>query len=213
MQHCTAHNPPSAEPYLCHASPVLFACTAVQRLTHTAPRQAAYMCTSGLYSCGAVCRLLTSFLCVLLLSSCMLQHLWTGPISNAPVEIIQGGRSVEVRPVGVTKGLAMQRILGYMGHIMGRQVGTAAGGGGAWETAAAGGGGAWETAAAGGGAGGGGARRGGERRQGQQEAPGLGGSMYMYREGREVWEARGVRKVRAAKQETGRGGPWLWCRR
>jgi hypothetical protein len=50
------------------------------------------------------------------------QHLWTGPISNAPVEIIQGGRSVEVRPVGVTKGLAMQRILGYMAHIMGRQV-------------------------------------------------------------------------------------------
>jgi trehalose 6-phosphate synthase/phosphatase len=51
-----------------------------------------------------------------------MQHLWTGPISNAPVEIIQGGRSVEVRPVGVTKGLAMQRILGYMAHIMGRQV-------------------------------------------------------------------------------------------
>ena len=27
----------------------------------------------------------------------LLQHLWTGPISNAPVEIIQGGKSVEVR--------------------------------------------------------------------------------------------------------------------
>jgi hypothetical protein len=50
------------------------------------------------------------------------QHLWTGPISNAPVEIIQGGRSVEVRPVGVTKGLAMQRILGYMASICGTQV-------------------------------------------------------------------------------------------
>ncbi|KAG2501762.1 hypothetical protein HYH03_000262 [Edaphochlamys debaryana] len=41
----------------------------------------------------------------------LLQHLWTGPISNAPVEIIQGGKSVEVRPVGVTKGLAMQRLV------------------------------------------------------------------------------------------------------
>lgn len=30
----------------------------------------------------------------------LLQHLWTGPISNAPVEIIQGGKSVEVRGVG-----------------------------------------------------------------------------------------------------------------
>lgn len=33
----------------------------------------------------------------------MLQHLWTGPISNASVEVVQGGRSVEVRAVGVTK--------------------------------------------------------------------------------------------------------------
>lgn len=59
-----------------------------------------------------------------------LQHLWTGPISNAPVEIIQGGRSVEVRPVGVTKGLAMQRILGYMASICGMEVGTERTGGG-----------------------------------------------------------------------------------
>eukprot|EP00198_Chlamydomonas_reinhardtii_P002762 XP_001692098.1 trehalose-6-phosphate synthase/phosphatase [Chlamydomonas reinhardtii] len=44
----------------------------------------------------------------------LLQHLWTGPISNAPVEIIQGGKSVEVRPVGVTKGLAMQRLVGII---------------------------------------------------------------------------------------------------
>ncbi|MEW5311818.1 MAG: hypothetical protein WDW38_003503 [Sanguina aurantia] len=44
----------------------------------------------------------------------LLQHLWTGPISNAPVEIIQGGKSVEVRPVGITKGLAMQRIVAAM---------------------------------------------------------------------------------------------------
>lgn len=50
------------------------------------------------------------------------QHLWTGPISNAPVEIIQGGRSVEVRPVGVTKGLAMQRIVDYMATTLGQQV-------------------------------------------------------------------------------------------
>ena len=33
----------------------------------------------------------------------MLQHLWTGPISNASVVVVQGGRSVEVRAVGVTK--------------------------------------------------------------------------------------------------------------
>ncbi|KXZ40907.1 hypothetical protein GPECTOR_1390g605 [Gonium pectorale] len=29
----------------------------------------------------------------------LLQHLWTGPISNAPVEIIQGGKSVEPSPL------------------------------------------------------------------------------------------------------------------
>ena len=33
----------------------------------------------------------------------MLQHLWSGPISNASVDVVQGGRSVEVRAVGVTK--------------------------------------------------------------------------------------------------------------
>ena len=33
----------------------------------------------------------------------LLQHLWTGPISNAPVDILQGSKSVEVRPVGVSK--------------------------------------------------------------------------------------------------------------
>jgi hypothetical protein len=33
----------------------------------------------------------------------MLQHLWTGPISNAAVDVVQGGKSVEVRPVGVSK--------------------------------------------------------------------------------------------------------------
>ena len=33
----------------------------------------------------------------------MLQHLWTGPISNASLDVIQGARSVEVRAVGVTK--------------------------------------------------------------------------------------------------------------
>ena len=30
----------------------------------------------------------------------LLQHLWTGPISNSPVDIVQGSKSVEVRPVG-----------------------------------------------------------------------------------------------------------------
>lgn len=33
----------------------------------------------------------------------ILQHLWSGPISNASVDVVQGGRSVEVRAVGVTK--------------------------------------------------------------------------------------------------------------
>lgn len=33
----------------------------------------------------------------------MLQHLWTGPISNSSVDVFQGSRSVEVRAVGVTK--------------------------------------------------------------------------------------------------------------
>ena len=44
----------------------------------------------------------------------LLQHLWTGPISNARVDIVQGSRSVEVRPVGVSKGLCMQRVVGAM---------------------------------------------------------------------------------------------------
>lgn len=46
----------------------------------------------------------------------MLQHLWTGPISNASVDVVQGGRSVEVRAVGVTKGAAIDRILGEIIH-------------------------------------------------------------------------------------------------
>ncbi|KAH9534724.1 hypothetical protein CY35_17G019300 [Sphagnum magellanicum] len=41
----------------------------------------------------------------------MLQHLWTGPISNAAVDVVQGTKSVEVRPVGVSKGSAIDRIL------------------------------------------------------------------------------------------------------
>ncbi|KAL1299779.1 alpha,alpha-trehalose-phosphate synthase [UDP-forming] 1 isoform X1 [Arachis ipaensis] len=46
----------------------------------------------------------------------MLQHLWTGPISNASVEVVQGSRSVEVRAAGVTKGAAIDRILGEIVH-------------------------------------------------------------------------------------------------
>ncbi|XP_038998490.1 alpha,alpha-trehalose-phosphate synthase [UDP-forming] 1-like isoform X2 [Hibiscus syriacus] len=46
----------------------------------------------------------------------MLQHLWTGPISNASLDVVQGSRSVEVRPVGVTKGAAIDRILGEIVH-------------------------------------------------------------------------------------------------
>lgn len=39
----------------------------------------------------------------------MLQHLWTGPISNASVDVVQGSRSVEVRAVGVTKVISCFR--------------------------------------------------------------------------------------------------------
>ncbi|CAL9135071.1 unnamed protein product [Musa textilis] len=46
----------------------------------------------------------------------MLQHLWTGPISNAAVDVVQGSRAVEVRSVGVTKGAAIDRILGEIVH-------------------------------------------------------------------------------------------------
>lgn len=44
----------------------------------------------------------------------LLQHLLTGPISNAPVDIVRGSKSIEVRPVGVSKGSSMERILGVM---------------------------------------------------------------------------------------------------
>ncbi|KAJ4977088.1 hypothetical protein NE237_002194 [Protea cynaroides] len=46
----------------------------------------------------------------------LLQHLYTGPISNAAVDVVQGSRSVEVRSVGVTKGAAIDRILGEIIH-------------------------------------------------------------------------------------------------
>ena len=46
----------------------------------------------------------------------LLQHLWTGPISNAPVDIVQGSKSVEVRPVGFSKvGLMPIVLLSYDG--------------------------------------------------------------------------------------------------
>jgi hypothetical protein len=44
----------------------------------------------------------------------LLQHLCTGPISNAPVDIVQGARSVEARPVSVSKGMAMQTLMTWM---------------------------------------------------------------------------------------------------
>ena len=44
----------------------------------------------------------------------LLQHLLTGPISNAPVDIVRGAKSIEVRPVGVSKGSSMERILQVM---------------------------------------------------------------------------------------------------
>ncbi|GMY24118.1 Alpha,alpha-trehalose-phosphate synthase [UDP-forming] 1, partial [Fagus crenata] len=43
----------------------------------------------------------------------MLQHLWMGLISNASVVVVQGGRSVEVRAVGVTKGATIDRLTAY----------------------------------------------------------------------------------------------------
>ncbi|KAK1420382.1 hypothetical protein QVD17_21928 [Tagetes erecta] len=46
----------------------------------------------------------------------MLQHLCTGPISNASVEVVQGGRSVEVRANGVSKGVGISGILGQVIH-------------------------------------------------------------------------------------------------
>ncbi|XP_061356394.1 alpha,alpha-trehalose-phosphate synthase [UDP-forming] 1-like [Gastrolobium bilobum] len=49
----------------------------------------------------------------------LLQHLWTGPISNASLDVVQGGRSVEVRAVGVSKGAAIDRILGEIVHNKG----------------------------------------------------------------------------------------------
>eukprot|EP01026_Neomeris_dumetosa_P011074 TRINITY_DN14040_c1_g2_i5.p2 TRINITY_DN14040_c1_g2~~TRINITY_DN14040_c1_g2_i5.p2 ORF type:complete len:347 (-),score=36.74 TRINITY_DN14040_c1_g2_i5:469-1509(-) len=49
----------------------------------------------------------------------LLQHLWTGPISNASVDIVQGGKSVEARPVGVTKGAMLQKALCKMENHIG----------------------------------------------------------------------------------------------
>ncbi|XWS19763.1 hypothetical protein CRYUN_Cryun31cG0045000 [Craigia yunnanensis] len=51
----------------------------------------------------------------------LLQHLWTGPISNASLDVVQGSRSVEVRSVGVTKGAAIGRILGEIVHNEGKK--------------------------------------------------------------------------------------------
>ena len=47
----------------------------------------------------------------------LLQHLWTGPISNAAVDVIQGAKSVEVRPIGVSKGAAVERNVSMMGEF------------------------------------------------------------------------------------------------
>ena len=49
----------------------------------------------------------------------LLQHLWTGPISNAAVDVIQGSKSVEVRPTGISKGLASERIVRELGERRG----------------------------------------------------------------------------------------------
>ncbi|KFM22881.1 Alpha,alpha-trehalose-phosphate synthase [UDP-forming] 1 [Auxenochlorella protothecoides] len=44
----------------------------------------------------------------------LLQHLISGPISSAPVDVVRGGRSIEVRPVGVSKGASLEKVLQYM---------------------------------------------------------------------------------------------------
>ncbi|KAI9120818.1 hypothetical protein K1719_007851 [Acacia pycnantha] len=49
----------------------------------------------------------------------LLQHLCTGPISNASLEVVQGGKSVEIRAAGVSKGAAIDRILGEIVHQKG----------------------------------------------------------------------------------------------
>ncbi|XP_030508576.2 alpha,alpha-trehalose-phosphate synthase [UDP-forming] 1 [Cannabis sativa] len=46
----------------------------------------------------------------------LLQHLCTGPISNASVNVVRGSRTVEVRAVGVTKGATIGRILHEIVH-------------------------------------------------------------------------------------------------
>lgn len=53
----------------------------------------------------------------------MLQHLWAGPISNASVDVVRGGQSVEVHAVGVTKVmntlfLLNIEILIFLGYII-----------------------------------------------------------------------------------------------
>lgn len=48
----------------------------------------------------------------------MLQHLWTGPISNASVDVVQGSRSVEVRAVGVTKVSGFYLCLFFFVHLL-----------------------------------------------------------------------------------------------
>ncbi|MBA0829816.1 hypothetical protein Goarm_014395 [Gossypium armourianum] len=49
----------------------------------------------------------------------LLMHLWTGPISNLSLDVVQGSQSIEVRSVGVTKGAAIDRILGEIVHNKG----------------------------------------------------------------------------------------------
>ncbi|XP_051152224.1 alpha,alpha-trehalose-phosphate synthase [UDP-forming] 1-like isoform X2 [Andrographis paniculata] len=46
----------------------------------------------------------------------LLEHLWTGPISNSNVDVIQGSRSVEVRALGITKGVAICSIISEIHH-------------------------------------------------------------------------------------------------
>lgn len=46
----------------------------------------------------------------------MLQHLGAYSLTNRSAEVVQGSRSIEVRPVGVTKGNAIDKIMHELGH-------------------------------------------------------------------------------------------------
>lgn len=88
-------------------------------------RPAAALVSERLYLQGRECIFVSVSDCDLI-DGCMvnwaqardlLQHLWTGPISNAPVDIVQGSNSVEVRPVGISKVCSCPTVLSSHLHV------------------------------------------------------------------------------------------------